>query len=227
MIYTLLSAGDPVTKLSVLIGWGLALLFGIGFHEFSHAYTAVRLGDLTPQYQGRVTLNPIAHLDPIGSLMIVLAGFGWGKPVQFNPYRLRMNPRVGTAFVSLAGPTANLILAVVFGLGLRLLMPVLLPAAETSVAAEVALRSYGYFVYANLILAFFNLIPLPPLDGSKILPGILPPDMAYSLERLYAQFGPYSLFILFALFFFAGSIIDPILYGPVGTLFSLIVGPPF
>jgi Zn-dependent protease len=215
---------SPVQALPVLLGLALALVAGIAFHEFSHAFTAYRLGDPTPLYQGRVTLNPSAHLDPMGMIFFVLAGFGWGKPVQFNPYHLRTNPRTGSGLVAFAGPLSNIILGTVVGLALRFMLPVFGAALFDSAPLQVALGTIAVFVYFNFLLAIFNLVPLPPLDGSKILPALLPPDMAYGLESFYARAGPFALILLFALFWFAGGVIAPILYGPVQALFQLVVG---
>lgn len=218
--------GDPAVILPYLLGLALALIAGISFHEFSHAFSAYQLGDYTPVRQGRVTLNPAAHLDPMGMLVFVIAGFGWGRPVQFNPYALRMNPRIGSAVVAVAGPIANIILGSVSGLLLRLVMLANLTASGNPLIFALAL-TLASFVEFNFLLAIFNLVPLPPLDGSKILPGLLPPDMGESLLRFYSQMGPYSLIILFALFWVAGSYIGPILFAPVDALFRLVVGAPF
>ncbi len=218
--------GNAGVIVPYLLGLALALIAGISFHEFSHAFSAYKLGDYTPVRQGRVTLNPAAHLDPMGMLIFVIAGFGWGRPVQFNPYALRVNPRVGTAIVAFAGPVANIILGVVFGLLLRFFLLTDLASSSSPVISAFAL-TLASFVEFNFLLAIFNLVPLPPLDGSNILPGLLPPDMADSLLRFYHQIGPYSLLILFALFWVAGSYIGPILFAPVDALFGLVVGAPF
>ncbi len=151
----------------------LALLIAIDIHEFSHAWAAEHLGDPTPRLQGRLTLNPLAHLDPIGTILLFLIGFGWGKPVQFDPFNLR-NPRRDGAVISIAGPISNLIVAAVCSLLFRLPIPVLL--------------SYLLFaiIQMNVMLAIFNLVPIHPLDGFKIVEGILPEEQArewHGLER--------------------------------------------
>ncbi len=217
---------DPLVAIAYLLGLLLALVAGITFHEFSHAFTAYQLGDMTPVRQGRVSLNPAAHLDPVGMLIFVLAGFGWGRPVAFNPYGLRTNPRIGSALVALAGPVSNILLGTAFGLLLRILL-LADPTFGSSTLTRFIALTLASFIDFNFLLAIFNLVPLPPLDGSKILPGILPPDMAYSLLRFYDQIGPYSLLILFALLWFAGSIVGPILNAPIDALFQLVVGVPF
>lgn len=221
------SPGNAGIVLPYLLGLVLALVAGISFHEFSHAFSAYRLGDVTPLRQGRVTLNPAAHLDPMGMLLFVIAGFGWGRPVQFNPFNLRMNPRVGTAVVAVAGPIANVILGVVFGILLRIFLLADAVGGANNPLMFAAALTLASFVEFNFLLAIFNLVPLPPLDGSNILPGLLPPDMGDSLLRFYHQMGPYSLLILFALFWVAGSYIGPILFAPVDALFRLVVGAPF
>ncbi|MFH0830913.1 MAG: site-2 protease family protein, partial [Parcubacteria group bacterium] len=138
----------------------IALVIGITVHEFSHALAASLQGDPTPQSQGRVSLNPLRHLDPLGTIFLLVAGFGWGKPVQFNPRYLK-NPRLGSVLVGLAGPAANLVLVIIFGLVLRLL-----------VSQEIFSQDSGLFTFLaslvlmNLVLLAFNLIPIPPLDGS-------------------------------------------------------------
>jgi Zn-dependent protease len=151
-------------QFQLLIIYALVLLIAISLHEFGHAFAADVQGDRTPRLAGRLTLNPLAHLDPIGTLAIVLAGFGWGKPVPFSPQALR-NKRTGPAIVALAGPTVNVILAVL-------------------AAFALARGRFGGFAGTflqvmldlNIILAIFNLIPIPPLDGSRLLTLLLPPS---------------------------------------------------
>ncbi|MGE5654078.1 MAG: site-2 protease family protein, partial [Bacillota bacterium] len=150
------------------------LLIAMTVHEFAHAYVAHRLGDPTPRLQGRLTLNPVAHIDPMGLLMLVFFRFGWGRSVEVNPNYFR-NYRKGMLWVSLAGPASNILLglatAIVFGL-LGRFSPLLL---TSSGFRQIML---GLLMY-NVYLAVFNLIPIPPLDGSKILFGILPAKTAY------------------------------------------------
>jgi Zn-dependent protease len=202
----------------VLIGITLALLAGITFHEFAHALVAYRLGDPTPKRMGRVTLNPSAHIDPMGALLFFLAGFGWGRPVQFQPYLLRMNPRIGSALVALAGPTANFILAVIFGTLFRVLDGLVMtnPAPGTVFGMNTLLQ----FIQFNIILGFYNLIPIPPLDGFSILVGILPADLAYRLESVRQ----YGFLLLLLLVFAGGGIIGAVLLPPVQMILNLVTG---
>lgn len=170
------------------IFWLGALVIGISIHEFSHALAADRLGDPTPRLQGRLTLNPLAHLDPLGTLLLIVARFGWGKPVVFDPYNLR-HPRRDAAIISLAGPASNVILAIAASLVLRTLP--LVPLGPVSLALDGFLQ---LLIVLNIILAVFNLIPIHPLDGFKIVGGILPENYA----REWAQLEPYGLiFLLF------------------------------
>ena len=202
----------------VLIGITLALVAGITFHEFGHALVAYRLGDPTPKRMGRVTLNPSAHIDPMGAIIFFLAGFGWGRPVQFQPYLLRMNPRVGSALVALAGPTANFILAIIFGTLFRVLDAISIASPTPGIV--FGLNTLLRFVQFNIILGFYNLIPIPPLDGFSILVGILPADLAYRLEAVRQ----YGFLLLMLLVFAGGGIVGSILTPPVETILRLVTG---
>lgn len=197
----------------------LVLIFSIVIHEFSHGWTADRLGDPTARYMGRLTLNPIPHIDPMGSIILPLvlyfinAGFiiGWAKPVPYNPYNLR-DQKKGPAFVALAGPAANLLIAVIFGIIIRLL------TASDAAAYSGAITFFSIIVLYNIILAVFNLVPLPPLDGSKILEYLLPNSMKGIMDFLERN---YILFLMIFIFF-GFELIIPI----IGFLFNLITGSP-
>ncbi|PIR69773.1 MAG: site-2 protease family protein [Candidatus Niyogibacteria bacterium CG10_big_fil_rev_8_21_14_0_10_46_36] len=185
-------------------------------HEFSHGYAALMLGDPTAKHQGRLTLNPIPHIDPIGSILVpfVLAFFGgfiiaWAKPVPFNPYNLS-NQKWGPAIVAVAGPLSNIIIAVFFGVVIRMAGILALPAAFVQVLF--------YIVFINIILAVFNLVPIPPLDGSKILFSALPYRWMH-IQRFLEQYG-FFLVLVFILFFW--QLISPVIV----ALFSLITGIP-
>src|SRR5207245_11241294 len=160
------------------------------------AYVATRLGDDTARLMGRLNLNPMAHLDPFGSLLIVLAGFGYGKPVPFNESRLRS--ALGVSAVALAGPFANLVLAAVCAIPLRFGGADLLDGAYGTVLQEI--------VFYNCILAVFNLIPIPPLDGSNVVYGLLPPQQKYP----WRTFQPSGPMLLLLLFLFASRILSTI-----------------
>ncbi|EIW18471.1 Zn-dependent protease (includes SpoIVFB) [Pelosinus fermentans] len=167
-----------------------ALLIALTIHEYAHARVAVWMGDNTPKMMGRLTLNPISHLDPFGLIMLWLFKFGWAKPVPINPNNFE-NWRKGTLLVAIAGPVSNVIMA-------------LMAAILYAILAKMQLLSTGLamvlnFTYSyNIIFAVFNMIPLPPLDGSKVLMNILPTRHAYMLEKIE----PYAPFILMALVLF-------------------------
>ncbi len=182
--------------IATIIARVITLLIAFTIHELAHALTANYLGDLTPRRMGRVTLNPLKHLDPFGTIMLLISGFGWAKPVMVNPNNMRGNPRTSMAIVAAAGPISNLIMAAAASLPFRLgIMAPTMTSLGTVPSIDFILTQ---FVWINLILAFFNLIPVPPLDGYKILLGILPAEMAYRLRPL-EQFG---FMILIALIFF-------------------------
>lgn len=194
----------------MFLAWLVGLVAAISIHEFSHALVADRLGDPTPRIQGRLTLNPLAHLDPVGTIMLLLVRFGWGKPVQFDPYNLR-NPRRDAALISIAGPISNLLLAAALSLLLRLVF--LIPA----VSSPLLLVLYGLLqpvIYMNVILAVFNLVPVHPLDGFKIVGGILPEEYA----RQWYELEPYGMiFLLFLIFPFFGGV------APIGRIIFPII----
>lgn len=179
------------------------LLFALTFHEYAHARAAVSMGDPTPRYAGRLTLNPIPHLDPIGLIMLWLFQFGWAKPVPVNPFNLR-DTRRGMLLVSLAGPGANIVLAF-----LSLLLIGLVAKANLATYEVYSILKWSYSY--NLVLAVFNLIPMPPLDGSKIVSSLLPGRQAEAFERI----APYGPFILMGLVYVGvvGMVINPVMRG--------------
>jgi Zn-dependent protease len=175
-----------------------ALLIAISFHEYAHARVSYSLGDPTPKWRGRLSLNPLVHLDPIGLIMLWLFRFGWAKPVEINPSYYK-EPKKGTILVSLAGPMANLILAFIAMIILKL-----------DILRIGVLDSFIYILFLyNLTLAVFNLIPIPPLDGSKILAGLLPARQADEFSKLEA-YGPFVL-ILLVYFGLLGKILNPLI----------------
>jgi Zn-dependent protease len=166
------------------------ILLALTFHEYAHAYVANRLGDDTAKQSGRLSLNPLRHLDPLGTIMIFLVHFGWAKPVPVNPYRLK-NPKKDMLWISAAGPAANMILALASGILLRFIVAT---AGEADRYSFMGLLTYVVFMslQINLALAIFNILPIAPLDGSKILSGLLPArfeKMLYFMER----YGPFIL----------------------------------
>jgi len=175
----------------------LALVLAITVHECAHAWTADQLGDPTARLAGRVTLNPLAHLDPLGSVMMVLStltgvGIGWGKPTPVTPYRLRYGPRLGNAIVALSGPVSNILVAVLFGLLLRLF-----PAMPLWV--DLSLKA---IVLVNLYLAVFNLLPIPPLDGHSVLLGLLSLSRgrwAWRVSEFLVRVEQQGVFLLFGM----------------------------
>jgi Zn-dependent protease len=210
--------------IQVLIAGVLGLLIGIDVHEFFHAWVADRLGDRTARYMGRISLNPLVHLDPLGTVMMLaslLSGFGigWGKPVPVNPRNLRFGPRVGMGILSFAGPLANLLTATAFGLPLR--MGTQLPGTLSLLFFQVMLINIG--------LAVFNLIPLPPLDGYGVLQGILASmrgptsyRLSRSLETLEQQ-GPFLLFFLILAGQFIGLDLLGRFMNPLVTFLSRLI----
>jgi Zn-dependent protease len=198
-----------------LITLVLLLLIAFPLHELAHAVTARQLGDDTAERLGRITLNPLKHLDPIGTILFVLTGFGWAKPVPVSLYRLRGNPRTSFAIVALAGPLTNIALALIFAVLFRLLTPAF---GMTSDAARIIATGLVTAVSLNILLAVFNLIPVPPLDGSRLLAALLP-DQGQSLMD---QIERYGFFILIALS--ATGILARIIDPPVNALTRTFLG---
>ncbi len=191
------------------------ILLALTFHEYAHAYIANRFGDPTAKLMGRLTLNPLVHLDLLGTAMLFIAHIGWAKPVPVNPINFR-NPKRDLLWVSLAGPAANLLLAFLFGMGLRIIGIGYLVGDM-----GVILKMIWYGMYINIILAVFNLFPIPPLDGSKILMGLIPEKYEQQLEPLF-KYGPT---IIIALIVFGFVTKNPILWKmiePFVKFFSLL-----
>ncbi len=173
---------DPYLFIGLVVGFGIA----VTFHEFMHAYVANRLGDATGRVMGRMSLNPLVHLDPVGTLFLVLAGFGWGKPVPVNYARLR-GARQGGMAVAFAGPATNFVVAAVFAIPFHL-------GVSRSLGVEYE-RLLIQVLFWNALLGVFNLIPIPPLDGSKVLYGVVPPRWAWYWPQ-FELFGPFLLILL-------------------------------
>lgn len=200
----------------------LILIFSIVVHEVSHGYAALALGDKTAQYAGRLTLNPVKHIDPFGSVILPMLSyflggfiFGWAKPVPYNPYNLR-NQKWGPAIVGAAGPLVNFSIAVIFGLAVRF-APQFLSGSSPDFFINFVTIS-GTIAFLNLILAVFNLIPIPPLDGSKVLFALLP----WRLRAVQNFLEQYGLFVLVLFVVFLSRLISPV----VRLLFHFISGAP-
>lgn len=205
------------------------LLVGFPVHEFSHALAAYRLGDGTAKLFGRLTLNPIAHFDPVGGILLAITfigsaasgsafGFGWAKPTPVNPMNLRYGRR-GEAIVAAAGPISNLVLAIAAAIPLRYL----LANPELALQALLLFDILNLFVLINIVLMLFNLIPVPPLDGSRVLFAFLDRRTEYQVRPILEQYG---FFILIFLFFLPpGGSIGGRIFGPVlNAIYSFLVG---
>ena len=205
------AVNDPIQFWSFIV----AVVLGITVHEFMHAYVAHRLGDDTARLLGRMTLNPLAHLDLLGSLFLLLVRFGYGKPVPVNEARLRGS--FGISAVSLAGPVTNLVLATICAIPLRL--------GSADVLGSDYKTVLGSIVLYNCLLFVFNLIPIPPLDGSRVVYGLLPPRQQYSW-RTYEQYGPFILLaVIFLLPSLAGiNLLGPLVQAPAAALVRLLLG---
>jgi Zn-dependent protease len=198
-----------ITIFSIII-----LIFSIIIHEISHGFMADRLGDPTARLQGRLTLNPLKHIDPFGSIIVPLLTslsgftFGWAKPVEYNPYNLK-NKRQGEFLIALAGPASNLLIAVIFGMIIRF-------AAAGATAMTPFIEICSYVVIINIVLAIFNIIPLPPLDGSKLLFAWLPAQ--YGRVRMMME--TYSFISILIVVFFLWQFVSPV----IPWVFRVITG---
>lgn len=209
MLSTLFS--NPFVTLLQII----SLVIALTIHEFSHAWMADRLGDPTPKLQGRLTLNPIRHLDPIGTLLLFIAGFGWGKPVEFDPYNLKQ-PQRDTTLIALAGPASNLLLATILAILLRTI---------GTAMPSFLIATLIFTIFMNITLAIFNLIPIHPLDGGKVLIGVLPPETGRDLDLFLRRYG--FIILIFLIFPFGNSqspvsyLIRPIISGIANFLLPM------
>lgn len=194
------------------------LIMSVVIHEVSHGHMAGFLGDPTAKYSGRLTLNPLKHIDPVGSILVPIFAyfymgvvFGWAKPVPYNPYNLRKG-RLGEGLVAVAGPLSNLLIALIFGIFLRF--------SGAFSLTQSFLDIIGIIVVINIILAVFNLVPIPPLDGSKFLFALLPVNYGLILKRTLEQ---YSFLFLFLFIFFLWKFIVPV----ISFLFFIFTGQHF
>jgi Zn-dependent protease len=204
---------------ATLIARAIVLLMAFTIHELAHAVTADRMGDPTPRNMGRITLNPLKHLDPIGTVALLLVGFGWAKPVMVNPNNLKGNPRTSMALVAAAGPTSNMVMAL---LGC---IPIWLGLVNFAFSSTADFPAFllSQFIWLNVVLAIFNLIPIPPLDGFKILMGILPPDIAYQMRPI-EQYGPILLMaVVFILPMIGIDVLYYLVWLPASTITMTMV----
>ncbi|MDA0365282.1 MAG: site-2 protease family protein [Chloroflexi bacterium] len=239
MIFRFLSVltEAPNVFLVLFSAFLVAMLTGLAFHEFSHALVADKLGDHTARRMGRLSLNPLRHLDPVGSLLIFFVGFGWAKPVPVNPFNTS-NPKRSMTLISFAGPVSNLVMAGLAAIPIKLgLVPFLHPFVDPRFVpaltsqwshspADLAGLFLGTIVLLNVLLAIFNLIPIAPLDGFRAAVGLLPDGLSQSLARL-EPWGPGILMLLIFAPFLTGGQINPLfdLMDPlIGFLLNLFVG---
>lgn len=218
---------NPTALAAYLAAFCVAFVTGIAFHEFSHAWTANELGDDTAKRMGRVSLNPIRHLDPLGTVLLLLIGFGWGKPTPVNPYRLRNGVKRGNLMVAAAGPLSNFFFAAVAALPLKLGL-IDSVASFGSIGDASGVEVFGLFlvftIYINVLLGVFNLIPIAPLDGFKVAVGILPGQLSQELDKL-SKWGPGILMTLFVLSWVAPqyNVLGWFLGGVSSVIFDVIV----
>lgn len=208
MLFDLIRGGHSMLEILAGVFASLFVVFcTLPFHEYAHAFVATKLGDQTARLSGRLSLNPMRHIDPLGALMIVLVGFGYAKPVPVNPRNFK-NPKVGMALTALAGPGANLLMAIVF-----LLLKNIILLFPTSNPIVLALAYFFIFAASiNIGLAVFNLLPIPPLDGSRILQLIIP-------SKYYFKFLQYERYVVIVVFVL---LLTGILSRPLGYLQSLL-----
>lgn len=204
---------NPPAFFAFLAAFAVAIVTGIAFHEFSHAWAANELGDDTAARQGRLTLNPIKHLEPVGTLMIFLIGFGRGRPTPVNPYRLRYGPKRGNALVAAAGPLSNFVFAVLLALPIRFGLIDSIGSwsnIREASGGEIVGLFLLFAVYLNVLLGIFNLIPIPPLDGFSVALVMVPDEYVKHVMPL-AEWGPGILITLIVVGF-----VTP--FNPIGFL---------
>jgi len=194
------------------------LMVAFPIHEFAHAWTAARFGDDTPRRAGRLTLNPFAHLDLWGTLLFLLSGFGWAKPVPISPWALRS--RQAFFWVAFAGPLSNLLIAILAAIAYHLLLPL----SHVGAMSRVGLAFLQSVVFFDLLLFFFNLIPIPPLDGDKVIAGLFPTFWKRYLAPLQSYAVPLLLIILFVLPWFHLDVLQWVVVWPTRVLGNLLLG---
>lgn len=191
----------------IFLGFIIALIVAISIHESAHAWVAHKLGDDTAKLEGRISLNPLHHLDPLGTIFLLLVGFGWGKPVPVNHHNLK-NPKLDNLKISLAGPISNFIAAIIFAVFFRLF-------ATNEIFGTIIYM----IIQLNLVLMIFNLIPIPPLDGSGILTGLLPDEVNQTIHQL-----SFPLLMVFLLFAFSTNYISDFIQAITSFFLRILVG---
>ena len=210
-------------SMPVIIARVITLVIALSVHEFSHAWTANYFGDDTPRLQGRLTLNPLHHLDVMGSIMLIVAGFGWAKPVQVNPYALLRRSSAALMWVSLAGPASNFFMALLAAIPIRMGITAAFYNTSTQYLPSLSYVVFE-FMTINLALMVFNLLPITPLDGEKIAEYFFPPSWARVLEQI-APYGPIILLaMLFVLPIFGIDILGTVMYPVINRLVALLAG---
>jgi Zn-dependent protease len=215
---------DPATVFYFLI----SLLVGISVHECSHAWVANALGDPTAKNAGRLSLNPFAHLHPLGTLSLLFLGLGWGKPVHVDASKLRPGPKIGMALVAMGGPIANFVTAAILAIPLRLHLPIFTPQKIGGFIVSYGLL-LSWVVWLNIAMAFFNLIPLTPLDGSRLL-SVLLPDRWFAVLAHYERYALVLVLLLIVLERFAQTgILTRVLFPPIEFMWWKLANltPPF
>lgn len=210
---------DPPKAFAIILGVIIGVLGAISIHEFAHAWMATRLGDKTAMHLGRLTLNPFAHIDPLGLFLFIVAGFGYGKPVPYDERALKHD--LDEIKIALAGPASNIITALILALPYRIAT-----AAGLDISQSTAMIFLDTIVYMNIVLAVFNLIPIPPLDGSKVLNYFLDDDAKETWQRLGSFL---LLFLIFSDILFRGNglnILDRILTPMLHIASLLVRGTP-
>lgn len=207
-LVTMAASGGGLISPSRLLAVAAIVFIALPVHEFAHAAMAVALGDDTPKSQGRYTLNPLVHIDPFGALLILLVGFGWAKPVQWNPNNISVDQRLGSILVAVVGPLSNLAMAVL----------AVLVLGFVDIPGEFGAGFILFFVQINVLLFVFNMIPVPPLDGSHVLFALLPGNN----YRLQMQLSQYGILILLAIIWIAPGIVRAPTQAILETLFRFV-----
>ena len=197
----------------VFVAFVIAIIVGLTFHEFSHAAVATLQGDSTARSQGRLTLNPVVHLDPLGSIALLIAGLGWARPTPVTPTHLRSR-RLGMVLVALAGPAANFVLALVAAITLR----VVASMAGATLDGSFSVKLLNGLIIWNVLLGVFNLVPIPPLDGSTLLTVLLPP----SRQDIVRFLNQYGIFLLLGLLILAPNLLGPIVLAVIEAISRLV-----